>query len=1094
MVAAAVSSFSSQSVVVRGSSTSMFQRWAIVAAALLVVINPVSCQDISKEQCDELYASADAVVSGCNVTECERNGDCTIHGSTYLKSKCCEHKGVNVNLLAFEEASEWMPRLAEFKKCTGANVLLTYVEGGEDNMAKALLEDVGSNDNPDSGQGIYDSYILQGPWVPEIYMGLKSLNKLIKDSQDVIRFDDINSASRAAVSYGGSVVALPLDSDNIAAAYRQDLLNKYQSWYQDKFNEPLRPPNTIDEMVIMSERISGQDHDGDGVADWGWCLTPQTNYFQAFLAPIFSVNDKNEQGSTGQNIFFDTDTFEPLIHNAGYKKAVEYYWRYILASNCLTQTANGEKCDRKSAFPTGKCFGVISMPGTMTNMLQEGGSLAPPPEKRQDQFLKEGEYFGRRIVFPGSTEVLDWDTADRPLMECSGTNCPKAKIIGDKVINFSPFFAEGGEAYAINGRQSKESAVNAAWDLMAWFSTLDVSLVPLSGTYRKSQLRPESVEALAETWNSTVMAEDLNAVLTEYFREPSDGGNPTQDFFVVGFADYNEALDTSLHKEFLLASTDTEFGLFNMTDPKNSIKVGTPEFEERYKKFIAKLQQRYDEVNSRMTGGALQQLYNWREALDMEPKKTKDAICIDLLIEGAHGAFDDLGCSMQVDLNSLCQSIKQKVEAYREGSCAGPNNNAKIIAAVFGSVIGAFLIGGLVYLIYRRYVTYLRIRKAHDQLMEATINESIRALHQLDYPLHLVRGDEFVAEEKLMRHEVLRNTHKLTVLDSLADVDAFIAAGKHIVFFSHQWTSFTVPDPSNNQYEAMCVSLRELAKNNSWDESLKDIFVWVDYSCIPQANPSTQNLAIRSLAAYASSATYFIIVAPDTKHADLDDKCDLMTYQLRMWCRAEQVCHSMRNGTDGMYLALGNGNELVPVKSDFFQESLHVFEGQLTCCRLEHKGMSACDRQSLVVPLLGLYGELYRAAVEGVKGGDAASLSSVKAFLDEIEKHQDSVFPPTFQRVMWRKNRKVTEEVMLFGDLIERMKHRINHGQGFSYEEDSGGTASMKSSEGSKPFIRHGASDFLRHGSTVRHGSMTNNIQVETAVGTLEDHMERGMQ
>lgn len=777
----------------------------------------------------------------------------------------------------------------------------------------------------------------------------------------------------------------------------------------------------------------------------------------------------------------------------GFKKAVELYWRYILASNCQTQTKEGVKCDRKSAFPTGKCFGVISMPGTMNNLLKEGGKYAPPPENRQDQYLEEGQYFGRRIVFPGSTEVLDWGAKGYPLMKCTDKTCPNARTIEGKVINFSPFFSEGGEALAINGKQSKETAVNAAWDLMTWLSTLEVNLLPLAGTYRRSQTTPEAVEALAKAWNNTVMADDLNAVLVEYFKEPSDGGNPTQDFFVVGFSDYNEALDTSLHKEFLLASTDTEYGLFNFADPNKSIKVGTPEFEERYATFIEKLQQRYDEVNSRMTGGALQQLYNWREALDMEPKKTMQEICSDLLAAGDHAAFDRLECNKEVDLGDLCQYMKEEVEAYQPGACAGPNNNAKIIAAVFGSVIGAILIGGLAYLTYRRYQSYLRIRKAHDQLMEATINESIRALHQLDYPLHLVRGDEFVSEGKLVRHEILRNTHKLTVLDSLADVDAFIAAGKHIVFFSHQWTSFTVPDPSNNQYEAMRVSLRELAKKNGWDENLNDVFVWVDYSCIPQANPSTQNLAIRSLAAYASSATYFIIVAPDTKHADLDDNCDITSYQLRMWCRAEQVCHSMRNGTEGMYLALGGGGDLVPVNTDFFQESLHVFEGQLTCCRLEHKGMSACDRQSLVVPLLGLYGELYRAAVDGVKGGDAESLSSVKAFLDEIQKHQDSVFPPTFQRVMWRKNKKVTEEVMLFGDLIERMKHRIDHGQGFSYEEDAAGTASTKSNDGSSSFIRHGASDFLRHGSTIRHGSMakSSNVQVETAVGTLEDHIEK---
>ena len=1080
------------------SGSVMFQRWVIIAtAALLVLVNPVSSQDVTvtKEQCDELYASEETVVaSGCNKTACEINGDCTLHGSTYLEGKCCAHSGVNVNLLAFEKAPEWEPRLKEYKRCTGANVLLTYVEGGEDSMAGAILDDVGSNDDPTSGQGIYDAYIVQGPWVPQVHEGLLALNDLIKANQDVIRFDDINSASRNAVTYGGEVVALPLDSDNIAIGYRQDLMNKYAKWYQDTFGEELKAPNTVEEMLTISERINGLNHTDDGEAGWGFCLTPQTNYFQAFLAPIMTVNQFDEGGSTGQNIFFDTNNFQPLIHNEGFKLGVKNYWRFILASNCQTQTPEGVKCDRKTAFPTGRCFGVTSMPGTMTNMLKEGGKYAPPADKRQDKYLKPNEYWGRRIQYPGSTDVTNWDVAGYPLMKCDSLeNCPSATIIDDKIVNFSPFFAEGGEAYAINGKQSKEAARQGAWDLMAWFSQLSPDLVPLAGLYRKSQLKPEATAALAEIWNSTVMAEDLNKVLSRYFREPEDGGNPTQDLFIVGFADYNDALDTSLHKEFLLASIE-DGGLMNMTDPRNSIKVDTPEFDKRYDIFIQKLQQRYDEVNARMTGGALQQLYNWRNALSMEPKLTKTEICSNLLAEGDYTSFDNLDCIKQVDLNELCQFMKEDVEAYQPGACAGPNNNAKIIAAVFGSVIGAIVVGGLAYLVYNRYVSYLRIRKAHDQLMEATINESIRALHQLDYPLHLVRGDEFVAEEKLMRHEVLRNTHKLTVLDSLPDVDAFIAAGKHIVFFSHQWTSFNLPDPSNKQYEAMCVALRELAKSNGWDESLKDIFIWVDYSCIPQANPSTQTLAIRSLAAYASSATYFIIVAPDTKHADMDDQCDIATYQLRMWCRAEQVCHSMRNGTEGMYLAIGigSGSDLVPVNNDFFQESLHVFDGQLTCCRLEHKGMSACDRQSLVVPLLGLYGELYRAAVEGVKNGNAESLASVKAFLDEIEKHQESVFPRTFQRVMWRKNKKVTEEVLLFGDLIERMKFRIDNGQGFSYEEDangSGGTASMKSSD--KSFIRHGASDFLRHGSVVmRHGS-TPTVQLETAVGNLEDHIEK---
>jgi hypothetical protein len=174
----------------------------------------------------------------------------------------------------------------------------------------------------------------------------------------------------------------------------------------------------------------------------------------------------------------------------------------------------------------------------------------------------------------------------------------------------------------------------------------------------------------------------------------------------------------------------------------------------------------------------------------------------------------------------------------------------------------------------------------------------------------------------------------------------------------------------------------------------------------------------------------------------------------------------MRHGTEGMYLAESK-DSLVPVQPDFFRESLHVFDGDLTCCRLEHKGMAACDRQSLVIPLLGLFGELYQAsrdARESTKGANPEALQSVDSFLKEIETHQETMFPRTFTRVMWHNNRRVEEEVLLFGELIDRMKARINSGVGFDISEDNGtGTTSSGGS-----FLQHGASNFLKHG--VVHG------------------------
>ena len=229
-------------------------------------------------------------------------------------------------------------------------------------------------------------------------------------------------------------------------------------------------------------------------------------------------------------MFFNADTFEPLIHQPAFKTALELYWEIILNSNCQEQLANGEKCDRKTAFPTGRCAMVISMPGTLTKMLLDGAKYAPLP--RVDDVTGEvewdinneplgdsgGSYWGRRAPFPGSTVVQNWDAAEDgyPLVSCENnvTNCPLA----EDGINYSPFFAEGGEAYAINGRQSKQSARRIMWDLFTWLSELPVTELPLSGQYRKSHLAEEQREDLTERagWPNQ-MVDDLFMVLGRYF-------------------------------------------------------------------------------------------------------------------------------------------------------------------------------------------------------------------------------------------------------------------------------------------------------------------------------------------------------------------------------------------------------------------------------------------------------------------------------------------------------------------------------------------------------------------------------------------------
>lgn len=208
-------------------------------------------------------------------------------------------------------------------------------------MSQALINDVGVDIH--SGNGIYDAYIVRAPWMPPIYRGLRPLSEKIKGSAEYVRFNDINEVTREAVSFDGEIYALPVDSHYIAMGWRQDVFELHADYYQNIYGEELAVPKTIEQLVLVSERLNGLDHNGDGEPDWGFCFTPTTNQFFTFLAPVLQTNmhecDKMLDGSgfdcshgsnTGQNIFFDVETFEPLIHNVSRSSCGRVEFHYFI--------------------------------------------------------------------------------------------------------------------------------------------------------------------------------------------------------------------------------------------------------------------------------------------------------------------------------------------------------------------------------------------------------------------------------------------------------------------------------------------------------------------------------------------------------------------------------------------------------------------------------------------------------------------------------------------------------------------------------------------------------------------------------------------
>jgi ABC-type glycerol-3-phosphate transport system substrate-binding protein len=98
------------------------------------------------------------------------------------------------------------------------------------------------------GEGLHDGYVIQPPWMPTLLDRLESLSEYIAQSP-AIKWPDIGRPVRDNVVFGGSVKALPLDIDNVQLGWREDVFERHGIQ---------APPSTLEELVILSERLNGQ--------------------------------------------------------------------------------------------------------------------------------------------------------------------------------------------------------------------------------------------------------------------------------------------------------------------------------------------------------------------------------------------------------------------------------------------------------------------------------------------------------------------------------------------------------------------------------------------------------------------------------------------------------------------------------------------------------------------------------------------------------------------------------------------------------------------------------------------------------------------
>jgi len=238
-----------------------------------------------------------------------------------------------------------------------------------------------------------------------------------------------------------------------------------------------------------------------------------------------------------------------------------------------------------------------------------------------------------------------------------------------------------------------------------------------------------------------------------------------------------------------------------------------------------------------------------------------------------------------------------------------------------------------------------------QQREEERIVEAARFMAHLRAPMCLVRLDDFTAHGKLLLHEVVRDRGQLHVLDTYEEVLAF-TADTEVIFVSHQWLGSSEPDPHDVHYTAMKGACHRIA--NDLGKNPQEVYVWVDYLSIPQRCEGLKLLSIQSLALYAATASTFLVVAPESVHADTGAVCNLDTYKARGWCRLENWAAILRiNELARVYVvSSGDGAELHNLESDPEYESLwwstavRVFDGQFT---VEE------DKALLVNTILGLW-------------------------------------------------------------------------------------------------------------------------------------------
>lgn len=181
----------------------------------------------------------------------------------------------------------------------------------------------------------------------------------------------------------------------------------------------------------------------------------------------------------------------------------------------------------------------------------------------------------------------------------------------------------------------------------------------------------------------------------------------------------------------------------------------------------------------------------------------------------------------------------------------------------------------------------------------------------------------------------------------------FIAEMGKAIFVSHQWASFSHPDPAAKQLGVLKKCLENLVSGQSkihlppvvelyggrvkcpttafYQQSL---YIWYDYFSVPQGTgiraTEKRALAIGSIPSYCAEADLFVILCPSIPHADLEGTVlGYNSWSDRGWCRLERMARALARD-DGLVIRVDDADHPTLCGKEFLNQHKPPGRGQFT--------------------------------------------------------------------------------------------------------------------------------------------------------------------